>query len=99
MRLQHTLARSLVAVRTWPFVIDLGLALCALALFAAFVHTGQYWLEKPVPVVPISHSLSALPLYAFDSLVRIGIAYLLSLVFAVAYVGTRPRITHASRLG
>ena len=95
MKLQHTLARSLVTLRTWPFVIDLGLALCALALFAAFVHTGQYWLGQPVPVVPISHSLSALPLYAFDSIVRIGIAYLLSLTFAVAYGYTaayNPRI-------
>jgi NitT/TauT family transport system permease protein len=93
--IQHTLARSLVAVRTWPFVIDLGLACCALALFAAFVHTGQYWLGKPVPVVPISHSIGALPIYAFDSIVRIGIAYLLSLTFAVAYGYTaayNPRI-------
>jgi len=95
VRLQHTLARQLVMLRTWPFVIDAALACFALALFAAFVHTGRYWLEKPVPVVPISHSLSALPGYAFDSIVRIGIAYLLSLTFAVAYGYTaayNPRI-------
>ena len=95
MKLQHTLARSLVTLRTWPFVIDLGLACCALALFAAFVHTGSYWLGRPVPVVPISHSVRALPVYAFDSIVRIGIAYLLSLMFAVAYGYTaayNPRI-------
>jgi NitT/TauT family transport system permease protein len=95
MRLPNTLARSLVAVRTWPFVIDLGLACCALALFASFVHTGQYWLGKPVPVVPISHSIRALPVYAFDSIIRIGIAYLFSLIFAVAYGYTaayNPRI-------
>ena len=95
MKLQNTLAQSLVTLRTWPFVIDLGLACCALALFASFVHTGQYWLGKPVPVIPISHSLSALPVYAFDSIVRIGIAYLLSLTFAVAYGYTaayNPRI-------
>jgi len=95
VKLQHTLARSLVTLRTWPFVIDLGLACCALALFAAFVHTGSYWLGRPVPVVPISHSVRALPVYAFDSIVRIGIAYLLSLMFAVAYGYTaayNPRI-------
>jgi NitT/TauT family transport system permease protein len=85
VKLQHTLARSLVAVRTWPFFIDLGLACCALAIFAAFVHTGEYWLGKPIPVIPISHSVSALPVYAFYSIFRIGIAYLLSLSFAVAY--------------
>ncbi len=81
----HPLARSLVTARTWPFVIDLGVAACALALFIALVSTGTYWLGKPVPVVPISHSLSALPAYALFSMVRIGIAYLLSLTFAITY--------------
>ncbi len=81
----HPLARSLVTARTWPFLIDLGVAACALALFIALVSTGSYWLEKPVPVVPISHSLRALPVYAFFSMVRIGIAYLLSLTFAITY--------------
>jgi NitT/TauT family transport system permease protein len=60
-------------------------AACALAIFFAIVSTGVYWLGKPVPVVPISHSIGALPLYAFYSIVRMGIAYLLSLIFAVAY--------------
>ncbi len=95
MKLQHTLARSLVAVRTWPFVIDLGLACCALALFAAFVHTGEYWMGRPVPVVPISTSIWALPVYAFNSIFRIAIAYFLSLIFAVTYGYTaayNPRI-------
>ncbi len=81
----HPLARSLVTARTWPFLIDLGVAACALAFFIALVSTGAYWLQKPVPVVPISHSLGALPAYAFYSTVRIGIAYLLSLTFAVTY--------------
>jgi len=75
--LQHPFARSLVTVRTWPFVIDVGIAACGLAIFFAIVHTGQYWLGRPVPVVPISHSIAALPVYAFYSIVRIGIAYLL----------------------
>jgi NitT/TauT family transport system permease protein len=83
--LQHPFARSLVTVRTWPFVIDVGIAACGLAIFFAIVHTGQYWLGRPVPVVPISHSIAALPVYAFYSIVRIGIAYLLSLTFAITY--------------
>jgi len=83
--LQHPFARSLVTVRTWPFVIDVGIAACGLAIFFAIVHTGQYWMGTPVPVVPISHSMSALPVYAFYSIVRIGIAYLLSLTFAISY--------------
>ena len=85
MKIQHTLARSLVSVRTTPFLIDLGVAACALALFFAAVSTGVYWFEKPIPVVPISSSISALPVYAFYSIVRMAIAYVLSLAFAIGY--------------
>ena len=82
---QHPLARTLVTVRTWPFVLDVGVAFCGLALFFAVLHIARYWLGTPEPVVPISHSVRGLPLYAFYSMVRIGIAYLLSLTFAIAY--------------
>jgi NitT/TauT family transport system permease protein len=85
MRIQYPFARSLVTVRKWPFFIDLGVGLCALAIFFAVIHTGEYWFGKPVPVVPISLKSSSLPLYAFYSVIRIGIAYVLSVVFAVAY--------------
>ncbi len=91
----HPLARTLVTARPWPFLIDMGVAACALAVFFSVVSTGAYWLSRPVPVVPISHSLDALPAYAFYSIVRIGIAYLLSLTFAVTYGYTaayNPRI-------
>jgi NitT/TauT family transport system permease protein len=83
--IQHPFARSLVMARTWPVFIDLGVAICLLAVFFAAIHTGHYWMGVPVPVVPISHSVSALPVYAFYSMVRIGIAYLLSLTFAITY--------------
>jgi NitT/TauT family transport system permease protein len=85
--IQHPFARSLVTVRTrtWPFIIDLCIGLCALAVFFSIVKTGVYWMGKPVPVVHISHSISALPVYAFYSIIRIGIAYLLSLIFAISY--------------
>jgi NitT/TauT family transport system permease protein len=85
VNLQRPLARTLVAARTWPVIIDSGVAACALAIFFSIVSTGRYWLGKPVPVVDISHSISALPLYASYSIVRMGIAYLLSVAFAVAY--------------
>ena len=85
MKLQHPLARTLVTGRAWPFLVDMGVAGCALAMFFALVSTGAYWMGKPVPVVPISHSIGALPVYAFYSVVRISIAYLLSLIFAVGY--------------
>ncbi len=85
MRLIPPLTRSRVTVRSWPFFIDLGIALCALAAFFAVISTGVYWLSKPVPVVAISSSIHALPVYAFYSIVRMAIAYCLSLAFAITY--------------
>jgi NitT/TauT family transport system permease protein len=82
---QHPLARTLVTARTWPFLIDLGVAALGLAVFFSIISTGTYWMGKPVPVIPISHSIRALPVYAFYSIVRIALAYLLSLIFAVSY--------------
>jgi NitT/TauT family transport system permease protein len=85
VNLQHPLAISRVTARTWPVFIDLAIAGFALAVFLAVVSTGVYWLGKPVPVVAISNSIAALPLYAFYSIVRMAIAYSLSLAFAIAY--------------
>jgi NitT/TauT family transport system permease protein len=85
VRIQHPFARTLITVRTWPVIIDLGVGLCGLALFFGIIHMARYWWGTETPVVPISHSLRALPLYAFYSIVRITLAYLLSLVFAVSY--------------
>ena len=85
MTIQHPLARTLVTARTWPIFTDLGVGACCLALLMAIFHMAAYWLSSPVPAVAISLSASALPLYAFYSVGRIFIAYLLSLTFAVAY--------------
>ena len=85
MNLQRPFARSLVTVRSWPFFIDMGVALCGLALFFGVLHIARYWIGPASPVIPITHSVRALPVYAFYSTMRIGIAYLLSLVFAIAY--------------
>jgi NitT/TauT family transport system permease protein len=82
---QRAFSRSLVTVRTWPFVIDMGVGLFALAVFMAIVHTASYWMGSAVPVSPISESARSLPLYSLYSVMRIGIAYFLSLIFAVTY--------------
>ncbi len=81
----HTLSRTLVIERSWPFVLDITVAAICLAAFYAVVLIGRYWFGHPVPAVALSRSASALPLYALYSIVRIGIAYLLSLIFAVGY--------------
>jgi NitT/TauT family transport system permease protein len=49
------------------------------------IQLGTYWMARPMPAVVISLSVRALPLYAFYSVARIAIAYLLSLIFAVSY--------------
>jgi NitT/TauT family transport system permease protein len=85
VKIQHPLARTLVSARTWPFVIDLAVGLCGIAVFLGILRTASYWMGAPVPVVPISHAIGALPVYASYSIVRMAIAYLLSLVFAISY--------------
>ena len=46
---------------------------------------AQYWMGHPFAAIAISPSAKMLPLYAFYSIVRIFVAYLLSLTFAVGY--------------
>ncbi|GAA3763243.1 ABC transporter permease subunit [Terriglobus aquaticus] len=84
-RLPQTMSRSQVLRRTWPFVLDMIVALIGLACFYAIVLVARLWGGSPQPDVQISLSAAALPKYAFYSVVRMGLAYLLSLVFAVGY--------------
>src|ERR1700761_3374590 len=83
--MRYTLSRSLVIERSWPFFLDLTVAMGLLAGFYAVLQIARYWLSGAVPEVEISQSPTMLPLYAFYSCVRIGVAYLLSLLFAVGY--------------
>src|SRR6201991_1504216 len=81
----ETLARSQVLQRSWPVIIDLCVAAIGLACFYGVVQLAKYWFGHPVPEITISMSPRALPRYAFYSLVRIWLAYALSLLFAIAY--------------
>ena len=68
-----------------PLFYD-GLVFCfVFAVFSVFLLIGRYWLSAAVPAAYISRSPRMLPLYSLYSLVRIGIAYVLSLLFAVGY--------------
>jgi NitT/TauT family transport system permease protein len=65
-----------------------------LALFYGVIQVGRNWLGPFTPHVEISRSLGALPVYAGYSLLRIALAYVLSLVFAIIYgyiAAYRPR--------
>jgi NitT/TauT family transport system permease protein len=81
----HLLARSQVVKRSWPFFIDLTVAAVFLAAFYGVLQIAKFWFSKAQPEFVVSLAPSSLPLYAFYSVVRIGLAYLLSLVFAVGY--------------
>jgi NitT/TauT family transport system permease protein len=82
---RETLARSQVLQRSWPVVLDLCVAGIGLACFYGVVVIAKYWFGHPEPEIVISQSPRALPLYAFYSVVRIGLAYVLSLIFAIGY--------------
>jgi NitT/TauT family transport system permease protein len=64
---------------------DVIMFAAALALFYAVAVVGRSWLGPFTPQVEISRSPLALPAYAGYSLLRITVAYFLSLVFALAY--------------
>jgi NitT/TauT family transport system permease protein len=79
------LAQSFMGRPIWPVGIDLTLFAVFIACAYGLVAVARYWWGTPVPAANISRSPWSLPLYACYSLARIFAAYLLSLVFAIAY--------------
>jgi len=85
--------RGFSAYRLWTqipsveisFLPDVLMFAAALALFYAILVVGRTWLGPFTPEVEISRSPWALPAYAGYSLLRITIAYILSLVFTLVY--------------
>jgi len=71
--------------KTWPFVLDALVFSGVIAVVYLMMVVGRYWFGAIVPAAEISRSPSAIPMYAVYSLVRMGAAYVLSLVFAVTY--------------
>src|SRR5579864_8416964 len=67
------------------FLPDLLMFAAAMALFYGVLEVGSTWLGPFTPEVEISRSPSHLPLYAAYSLLRITIAYVLSLAFTLVY--------------
>jgi NitT/TauT family transport system permease protein len=70
---------------TWSFLIDIAVFLFVFAAIYGVYAIGRSWLGPVAPTSHISQSPRALPLYALYSVARIGIAYALSLVFALGY--------------
>jgi NitT/TauT family transport system permease protein len=64
---------------------DMIMFAAAIALFYGVLMVGRSWLGPFTPTVEISRSIRSLPAYAGYSLLRIGIAYFLSLAFTLVY--------------
>jgi NitT/TauT family transport system permease protein len=64
---------------------DVLMFAAAIALFYGVVIVGRSWFGPFTPTVEISSSIRALPAYAGYSLLRISIAYVLSLAFTLVY--------------
>ncbi len=79
------LSRAVIGERTWSLLLDLVVFAAVLAAIQGLLVIARYWFGAMVPAAQISRSPRALPLYAFYSVVRIGAAYALSLLFALVY--------------
>src|SRR5271163_1842414 len=80
------------------FLADISVFAGLLAFLYVLFASGRIWLAPFTPVANISSSPRALPLYAAYSLVRIAIAYILSLLFALAYGFAAAKSDRATRV-
>jgi len=79
------LSRTVIGERTWSLLLDLAVFAAVLAGMYGLMVMTRYWFGAMTPAAEISRSPRALPLYAFYSVVRISLAYLLSLLFSLVY--------------
>ncbi len=76
---------SLLPAQTWSVLTDFFIFAAGLSLFYAILVLARSWFGPFNPKVEISRSPWHLPLYAAYSLLRIAIAYVLSLAFTLVY--------------
>jgi NitT/TauT family transport system permease protein len=83
----QAILRTISARTRWKsnFIADVTVFAGILGILYALVVSGRIWFSPFTPVANISSNPRALPLYTAYSLVRIMIAYVLSLLFALAY--------------
>jgi NitT/TauT family transport system permease protein len=96
----QALVRSISERTRWKssFLADASVFAAVFALVYALFVSGRIWFAPFTPVAHISSSPRALPLYAAYSLVRIAIAYILSLLFALAYGYAAAKSERAARV-
>jgi NitT/TauT family transport system permease protein len=79
------LARAKFPIALPSLIRDLPILLAAFALFYALLSITHYWIAPVSVRSEIQLSTSALPKYAMFSLLRIAIAYAISLIFTLVY--------------
>jgi NitT/TauT family transport system permease protein len=83
--LPPTAARPAGSRWAWAFLVDIAVFLFVFSAIYGVYAIGRSWLGPPAPQAQISQNPRDLPLYALYSLVRISLAYGLSLIFALGY--------------
>src|SRR5271169_320205 len=76
---------SLLPAQTWSVVTDFFIFAAGLSVFYAILVLARSWFGPFNPHVEISRDPSHLPMYAAYSLLRITVAYSLSLAFTLVY--------------
>ncbi len=76
---------SLLPAQTWSVLTDFFIFAAGLSVFYLILVLARTWFGPFNPHVEISRDPSHLPLYAAYSLLRITIAYILSLAFTLVY--------------
>jgi NitT/TauT family transport system permease protein len=79
-------------------LVDVPIFAFCLALIYSVVLLAHYWASPLTPQVDIDLHARALPLYALYSVLRISIAYFLSLAFTIAYGYTAAYHPRAERV-
>ncbi len=92
------LAAPLVLGRRGLYTIDLLVFAAGLALLYGISVVARTWLAPVLPAADITRDPKALPAYAAWSLLRIALAYGLSLAFALAYGYAAARNPAAERV-
>jgi NitT/TauT family transport system permease protein len=78
-------ARPAGSHRAWAFLIDIAAFFFVFGVIFGIYSIGRSWLGPVKVEAEISQNPGSLPLYAMYSLVRILVAYAISLGFALAY--------------
>src|SRR6516165_7847278 len=76
---------SLLPAQTWSVLTDFVIFAAGLSIFYAVLVLARSWFGPFNPHVEISRDPTHLPVYAAYSLLRISVAYFLSLIFTLVY--------------